>query len=68
MSTAAKALSLPHQRCVVYVVREMKVLNANALQKYYLVVMLVEITTVDELVERLKKGKFRSYDDTKAKS
>ena len=30
--------------------------------------MLVEITTVDELVERLKKGKFRSYEDTKAKS
>ncbi|KLO17060.1 hypothetical protein SCHPADRAFT_822182 [Schizopora paradoxa] len=36
-------------------------------KKYYLVVMLVEITTVDELVERLKKGKFRSYDDTKTK-
>ncbi len=37
-------------------------------QKYYLVVMLVEITTVDELVDRLKKGKSRSHDETKAKS
>ncbi|KAI0322662.1 PINIT domain-containing protein [Amylostereum chailletii] len=29
-------------------------------KKYYMVVMLVQVTTVDQLVERLKKGKFRS--------
>ncbi len=29
-------------------------------------VSLVEVTTVDQLVERLRKGKFRSIDEVKA--
>ncbi|KAI0698443.1 PINIT domain-containing protein [Cerioporus squamosus] len=32
-------------------------------KKYYLVVMLVEVTTVDQLVERLRKGKYRRRED-----
>lgn len=36
-------------------------------KKYYLVVMLVEVTSVDELVERLKKGKFVSKWDILSK-
>ncbi|CCL99022.1 uncharacterized protein FIBRA_01031 [Fibroporia radiculosa] len=32
-------------------------------KKFYLVVMLVEVTTVDQLIDRLKKGKFRSSQD-----
>jgi E3 SUMO-protein ligase PIAS1 len=30
-----------------------------SLQKYYIVVILVEMTSVDQLVDRLKKGKYR---------
>lgn len=37
-------------------------------QKYYLVVMLIEITGVEELVEKLKKGKFVSKQDILMKS
>lgn len=37
-------------------------------QKYYLVVMLVEVTTVEQLIDRLKKGKYRSSNDILAKS
>jgi len=29
-------------------------------KKYYLVVMLVEVTTVEQLIDRLKKGKYKS--------
>lgn len=36
-------------------------------KKYYLVVMMVEVTSIDELVERLKKGKFVSKEDVLAK-
>ncbi|KAJ8514698.1 hypothetical protein ONZ45_g7791 [Pleurotus djamor] len=32
-------------------------------KKYYLVAMLIQATTVDQLVDRLKKGKFRSAED-----
>lgn len=32
-------------------------------QKYYIVVMLVQVTTVDKLIERAEKGKFRSRED-----
>ncbi|KAF8272903.1 PINIT domain-containing protein [Lactarius quietus] len=35
-------------------------------KKYYMVVMLVQITTVDQLIERVKKGKFRSREDVLA--
>ncbi|KAH7916427.1 PINIT domain-containing protein, partial [Hygrophoropsis aurantiaca] len=35
-------------------------------KKFYLVVMLVEVTTVAQLVERLKKGKYRSSDEIAA--
>jgi E3 SUMO-protein ligase PIAS1 len=37
-------------------------------QKFYLVVMLVEVTSVDQLVDRLKKGKYKSSDDIKHRS
>ena len=37
-------------------------------QKYYLMVYLVEVSTVDQLVDRLKKGKFRTIDDIKVQS
>lgn len=30
--------------------------------------MLVEVTTVDELVEKMKKGKYRSSSDVQGKS
>ncbi|KAI0094836.1 PINIT domain-containing protein [Irpex rosettiformis] len=36
-------------------------------KKYYLVVMLVEVTTVDQLVDRLRKGKFVSTNEVMAK-
>ncbi|KAH7925216.1 hypothetical protein BV22DRAFT_1034323 [Leucogyrophana mollusca] len=36
-------------------------------KKFYLVVMLVEVTSVAQLVERLKKGKYRSGDEIAAK-
>ena len=32
-------------------------------QKYYMVVMLVEVTTIAQLIERVKKGKSRSRED-----
>lgn len=32
-------------------------------QKYYIIVMLVQVTTVDRLIERAKKEKFRSRED-----
>ncbi|PAV21924.1 miz zinc finger [Pyrrhoderma noxium] len=35
-------------------------------KKFYLVVFLVEVTTVNQLVERLRKGKFRSAEDIKS--
>ncbi|KAI9512924.1 PINIT domain-containing protein [Russula earlei] len=35
-------------------------------KKYYMIVMLVQITTVDQLIERVKKGKFRSREDVLA--
>jgi E3 SUMO-protein ligase PIAS1 len=37
-------------------------------QKYYIVVMLVEVTTVDQLVDRLKKGKYRDSESVLADS
>lgn len=35
-------------------------------KKFYLMVLLVEVTTVAQLVERLKKGKYRSCEDIMA--
>ncbi|KAI0307987.1 PINIT domain-containing protein [Multifurca ochricompacta] len=35
-------------------------------KKYYMAVMLVQVTTVDQLIERVKKGKFRSREDVLA--
>ena len=32
-------------------------------QKYYMVIMLVQVTTVAQLIERVKKGKFRKRED-----
>ncbi|KAI0001837.1 PINIT domain-containing protein [Russula vinacea] len=32
-------------------------------KKYYMVIMLVQVTTVRQLIERVKKGKFRSRED-----
>ena len=40
----------------------------NRHQKYYITVMLVEVTSVDELIDRLKKGKFVSKEDVLAES
>lgn len=37
-------------------------------QKYYIIVMLVEVTTTDELIDRLKKGKFVSKEDVLTES
>lgn len=37
-------------------------------KKYYLVVMLVEVTTVDQLIDRLRKGKYKSNTEILAKS
>ena len=42
-------------------------LNAAG-QKYYLVAMLVEVTTVEQLIDRLKKGKYKSSDEVLTKS
>ncbi|KAF7793338.1 hypothetical protein EIP86_004450 [Pleurotus ostreatoroseus] len=36
-------------------------------KKYFLVVMLVEVTSVDQLIERLRKGKFKSSNEIVAK-
>ena len=38
------------------------------MKKYYMVVMLVETTSVEQLVDRLRKGKYRSSSDVVAKS
>jgi E3 SUMO-protein ligase PIAS1 len=32
-------------------------------QKYYMVIMLVQVTTVAQLIERVKKGKFRGREE-----
>jgi E3 SUMO-protein ligase PIAS1 len=37
-------------------------------QKFYMVVYLVEVSSVDQLVEKLKKGKYRSESEVRAKS
>lgn len=37
-------------------------------QKYYITVMLVEVTSTDELIDRLRKGKFVSKEDVLAES
>ena len=37
-------------------------------KKYYMVVMLVEVTTVEKLIDRLQKGKYRSNTEILAKS
>lgn len=37
-------------------------------QKYYIVVALVEVTSVDQLIERLRKGKYRQREDILAES
>ena len=40
----------------------------NRYQKYYITVLLVEITSTEELIDRLKKGKFVSKEDVLAAS
>lgn len=40
----------------------------NLCQKYYITVLLVEVTSTEELVDRLKKGKFVSKEDVLAES
>ena len=42
--------------------------SANCHQKYYITVMLVEVTSIDELIDRLKKGKFVSKEDVLVES
>ena len=42
--------------------------SANCPQKYYITVMLVEVTSIDELIDRLKKGKFVSKEDVLVES
>ena len=42
--------------------------SANCPQKYYIIVMLVEVTSIDELIDRLKKGKFVSKEDVLVES
>lgn len=37
-------------------------------QKYYITVLLVEVTSTEELIDRLKKGKFVSKEDVLAES
>ena len=37
-------------------------------QKYYLCVGLVEVTTVEQLIDRLRKGKYRSSNEILSKS
>lgn len=44
---------------MVYVNSQQPVLS----KKYYLVVMLVETTSVDQLIDRLKKGKYKSKEE-----
>lgn len=46
----------------------LRVMQVNRHQKYYIIVMLVEVTSVDELIDRLKKGKFVSKEDVLAES
>lgn len=42
--------------------------SSRDVKKYYMVVMLVETTSVEQLVDRLRKGKYRSSSDVVAKS
>ncbi|KIP11381.1 hypothetical protein PHLGIDRAFT_114515 [Phlebiopsis gigantea 11061_1 CR5-6] len=37
--------------------------NPAPAKKYYLIVMLVEVTTVEQLIERLRKGKYKSNNE-----
>lgn len=37
-------------------------------KKYYMIVYLVEATTVEQLVDRLKKGKYKSMEEIRTKS
>jgi E3 SUMO-protein ligase PIAS1 len=46
---------------------ELRELN-NDHQKYYITVMLVEVTSTEELIDRLKKGKSVSKEDVLAES
>ncbi|KAI0695175.1 PINIT domain-containing protein [Cytidiella melzeri] len=57
-----------HLKVTVGMTNRVEMVYVNSQQptpskKYYLVVMLVEVTTVDQLVERLKKGKFISNNE-----
>ncbi|KAH8100657.1 PINIT domain-containing protein [Cristinia sonorae] len=48
-------------RTTVNATNRVEMIYVNSQQpKYYLVVMLVEVTTVDQLIDRLKKGKYKS--------
>jgi E3 SUMO-protein ligase PIAS1 len=46
----------------------MRILTCLLYQKYYMVVMLVEVTTVEQLIDRLRKGKYRSSNEILGKS
>ncbi|TDL28606.1 hypothetical protein BD410DRAFT_862701 [Rickenella mellea] len=45
---------------------EMVYVNSQQPIKYYLAVLLVEVTNVEQLVEKLRKGKYRSSDEIKS--
>ncbi|GJJ13896.1 hypothetical protein Clacol_008153 [Clathrus columnatus] len=54
---------LPNRVEIVYVNSQQPVQN----KKYYIVVILVEVKTVEQLVENLKKGKYKTEADIRAK-
>ncbi|KAJ3538088.1 hypothetical protein NM688_g6572 [Phlebia brevispora] len=61
-----------HLRLTVGISNRVEMVYVNSQQpiagkKYYLVVMLVEVTSVDQLVERLRKGKYKSSSEIVAK-
>jgi E3 SUMO-protein ligase PIAS1 len=58
----------PIQAKVVQLLRSVLSEFNDPNQKYYLVVYLVEVTTVEQLVDRLKKGKFRTIEEVKMHS
>ena len=49
------------------VVRDFAMGSLKTLQKFYMVVNLVEMTSVEDLVDKVKKGKFKSSNEILAK-
>ncbi|KAF8577886.1 hypothetical protein K439DRAFT_1654979 [Ramaria rubella] len=54
---------MPNRVDLVYVNSQQPVQH----KKFYMVVYLVEVTTVEQLVEKLKKGKYKSENDVRTK-